>query len=73
MHRLYAAEDGTALRRYDFAHGKAYGAMAMGLHIGPRLRMNLFFSIFDFISRLRDQPPQPGRPEPRNTRPEDWR
>ena len=28
---------------------------------------------FDIRSRLRDQPPQPGRPEPQNTRPEDWR
>ncbi|MGE0007130.1 MAG: heme-binding protein [Parvibaculaceae bacterium] len=25
-----AAEDGTSLRRYDIAHGKAYGALALG-------------------------------------------
>jgi uncharacterized protein GlcG (DUF336 family) len=29
--KAYAAEDGTALRRYDIAHGKAYGALAMGV------------------------------------------
>jgi uncharacterized protein GlcG (DUF336 family) len=29
--KTYAAEDGTALRRYDIAHGKAYGALAMGV------------------------------------------
>lgn len=28
--KAYGAEDGTALRRYDIAHGKAYGALAMG-------------------------------------------
>jgi uncharacterized protein GlcG (DUF336 family) len=29
--KAYAAEDGTALRRFDIAHGKAYGALAMGV------------------------------------------
>jgi uncharacterized protein GlcG (DUF336 family) len=29
--KAYGAEDGTALRRYDIAHGKAYGALAMGV------------------------------------------
>jgi uncharacterized protein GlcG (DUF336 family) len=29
--KAYAAEDGTALRRYDIAHGKAYGSLAMGV------------------------------------------
>ena len=29
--KAYAAEDGTALRRYVIAHGKAYGALAMGV------------------------------------------
>ena len=29
--KAYAAEDNTALRRYDIAHGKAYGALAMGV------------------------------------------
>lgn len=29
--KAYAAEDGTALRRYDIANGKAYGALAMGV------------------------------------------
>jgi len=29
--KTYGAEDGTALRRYDIAHGKAYGALAMGV------------------------------------------
>jgi uncharacterized protein GlcG (DUF336 family) len=29
--KAYSAEDGTALRRYDIAHGKAYGALAMGV------------------------------------------
>ncbi len=29
--KAYGAEDGTALRRYDIAHGKAYGALAMGM------------------------------------------
>jgi uncharacterized protein GlcG (DUF336 family) len=29
--KAYGAEDGTALRRYDIARGKAYGALAMGV------------------------------------------
>ena len=29
--KAYAAEDNTALRRYDIAHGKAYGSLAMGV------------------------------------------
>ncbi len=29
--KAYAAEDGTALRRFDIANGKAYGALAMGV------------------------------------------
>ena len=29
--KTYAAEDNTALRRYDIAHGKAYGSLAMGV------------------------------------------
>jgi uncharacterized protein GlcG (DUF336 family) len=29
--KAYGAEDGTSLRRYDIAHGKAYGALAMGV------------------------------------------
>jgi uncharacterized protein GlcG (DUF336 family) len=29
--KAYAAEDGTALRRYDIAYGKAYGSLAMGV------------------------------------------
>ena len=29
--KAYGAEDGTALRRYDIAHGKAYGSLAMGV------------------------------------------
>jgi uncharacterized protein GlcG (DUF336 family) len=29
--KVYGAEDGTSLRRYDIAHGKAYGALAMGV------------------------------------------
>jgi uncharacterized protein GlcG (DUF336 family) len=29
--KAYGAEDGTALRRFDIAHGKAYGALAMGV------------------------------------------
>ena len=29
--KAYGAEDGTALRRYDIALGKAYGALAMGV------------------------------------------
>lgn len=36
-----AAEDGTSLRRYDVAHGKAHGALALGLGsrtIGKRAR-----------------------------------
>ena len=31
MPKAYGAEDGTALRRYDIARGKAYGALAMGV------------------------------------------
>ncbi len=31
MLKAYGAEDGTALRRYDIAIGKAYGALAMGV------------------------------------------
>ena len=36
-----AAEDGTSLRRFEVAHGKAYGALALGLgsrSIGKRAR-----------------------------------
>ncbi|WP_119275330.1 GlcG/HbpS family heme-binding protein [Taklimakanibacter deserti] len=36
-----ATEDGTSLRRYDVAHGKAHGALALGLgsrSIGKRAR-----------------------------------
>src|SRR5262245_23688141 len=36
-----AVEDGTSLRRYDVAHGKAHGALALGLgsrSIGKRAR-----------------------------------
>jgi uncharacterized protein GlcG (DUF336 family) len=29
--KAYAVEDGSALRRWDFAHGKAYGALAMSV------------------------------------------
>jgi uncharacterized protein GlcG (DUF336 family) len=29
--KAYAAEDGTSLKRYEIAHGKAYGALAFGL------------------------------------------
>jgi uncharacterized protein GlcG (DUF336 family) len=29
--KAYAAEDGTSLRRFDIAHGKAYGALALGV------------------------------------------
>ena len=29
--KAYAAEDGTALRGFDIANGKAYGALAMGV------------------------------------------
>jgi uncharacterized protein GlcG (DUF336 family) len=28
--KAFAAEDGTSLRRYEIAHGKAHGALAMG-------------------------------------------
>lgn len=28
--KLAASEDGTSLRRYEVAHGKAYGALALG-------------------------------------------
>jgi uncharacterized protein GlcG (DUF336 family) len=41
-----AAEDGTSLRRYDVAHGKAHGALALGLgsrSIGKRAREQPFF------------------------------
>lgn len=39
--RAAAAEDGTSLRRFEVAHGKAYGALALGLgsrSIGKRAR-----------------------------------
>jgi uncharacterized protein GlcG (DUF336 family) len=29
--KAFAAEDGTSLRRYEIAHGKAHGALAMGI------------------------------------------
>jgi uncharacterized protein GlcG (DUF336 family) len=29
--KSFAAEDGTSLRRYEIAHGKAHGALAMGI------------------------------------------
>jgi uncharacterized protein GlcG (DUF336 family) len=29
--KAFAAEDGTSLRRYEIAHGKAHGALAMGV------------------------------------------
>ena len=29
--KAYAVEDGSALRRWDFAYGKAYGALAMSV------------------------------------------
>ncbi len=29
--KAFAAEDGTSLRRFEIAHGKAHGALAMGL------------------------------------------
>jgi uncharacterized protein GlcG (DUF336 family) len=29
--KTFAAEDGTSLRRYEIAHGKAHGALAMGI------------------------------------------
>jgi uncharacterized protein GlcG (DUF336 family) len=29
--KTYVVEDGSALRRWDFAHGKAYGALAMSV------------------------------------------
>jgi uncharacterized protein GlcG (DUF336 family) len=41
-----AAEDGTSLRRYDVAHGKAHGALALGLgsrSIGKRAREQPYF------------------------------
>jgi uncharacterized protein GlcG (DUF336 family) len=41
-----AAEDGTSLRRYDVAYGKAHGALALGLgsrSIAKRAREQPFF------------------------------
>jgi uncharacterized protein GlcG (DUF336 family) len=41
-----AAEDGTSLRRYDIAYGKAHGALALGLGsrtIGKRARDQPYF------------------------------
>ena len=29
--KAFCAEDGTSLRRYEIAHGKAHGALAMGI------------------------------------------
>lgn len=29
--KAFAAEDGTSLRRYEIAHGKAHGALSMGI------------------------------------------
>jgi uncharacterized protein GlcG (DUF336 family) len=29
--KAFAAEDGTSLRRFEIAHGKAHGALAMGI------------------------------------------
>jgi uncharacterized protein GlcG (DUF336 family) len=29
--KAFAAEDGTSLRRYEIAHGKAHGALSMGV------------------------------------------
>ena len=29
--KAFAAQDGTSLRRYEIAHGKAHGALAMGI------------------------------------------
>jgi uncharacterized protein GlcG (DUF336 family) len=29
--KAFAAEDGTSLRRYEIAHGKAHGALAVGI------------------------------------------
>jgi uncharacterized protein GlcG (DUF336 family) len=30
VRKAFAAEDGTSLRRYEIAHGKAHGALSMG-------------------------------------------
>jgi uncharacterized protein GlcG (DUF336 family) len=44
--RAAAAEDGTSLRRFEVAHGKAFGALALGLGsrtIGKRARDQPYF------------------------------
>jgi uncharacterized protein GlcG (DUF336 family) len=44
--RAAAAEDGVSLRRFDVAHGKAYGALALGLgsrSIGKRAKEQPYF------------------------------
>ena len=35
--KAYAVEDGSAPRRWDFAHGKAYGALAMSVRRRPTI------------------------------------
>jgi uncharacterized protein GlcG (DUF336 family) len=44
--KAVAAEDGTSLRRFEIAHGKAYGALALGMgsrSIGKRANDQAYF------------------------------